>query len=185
MARDYQYDILEEIKKRYATRVFGSEAVTREELMPVFEAARYAPSAYNEQPWRFIVGYAGDENHRKIAGALMDGNAAWAGKAPVLILALCTKNFKLNNEPNAHSRYDTGTATAFLQLEAARQGLVTHCMSGFFPDQAREVFEIPDGLDIVVTIALGKPGDPALTDKEKAGERNALERLFLFDKTDS
>lgn len=179
MARDYQYDIMDEMKKRYATRYFGSEKVTKEELMPVFEAARYAPSAYNEQPWRFIVGYTGDENFGKIADSLLDGNA-WARKAPVLIVALCTNNFKLNDLPNAHSRYDTGAATAFLQLEATRQGFVTHCMSGFSPERVREAFGVPDNLDIVVTIALGKPADPQLTDQEKPGERNSLDSLFLY-----
>lgn len=181
MARDYQYEIMDEIKRRYSTRIFSAETVTKEELMPVFEAARYAPSAYNEQPWRFIVGYAGDENHRRIADALVEGNA-WAKKAPVLILALCTKNFKLNNEPNAHSRYDTGVAAAFLQLEAARRGLVTHCMSGFLTEKAGKAFGIPDGLDIVVTIALGKAGKPELTENEKPGERSPLESLLLFEK---
>ncbi|MGI5900163.1 MAG: nitroreductase family protein [Christensenellales bacterium] len=157
MERDYNYDIMPEIKTRYATRVFDSAKVTRQDLLPLFEAARYAPSCFNEQPWRFII--ADDaESHEKLAQALSPGNA-WAKKAPVLVLTMCTRTFKMNGSKNPFSRFDTGTSTGFLQLEAIRQGFSVHSMGGFSADKARELFNIPEDLDIIDMIAIGRPAN--------------------------
>lgn len=182
MPRDYNYDIMPEMKQRYATKNFSPEKIAREELMPLFEAARYAPSAFNEQPWRFIVG---DDaaTYGKLADTLTPGNA-WAREAPVLILVLSTRFFNFTKEPNAHSRYDAGTASGFLQLEALRRGFVCHSMSGFSTEKARKLLEIPPELDIIALIALGRPGDyDALPDEKKAlerpGTRNPLPTFLL------
>lgn len=179
--RDYNYEILPEIKQRYATKNFSGQVISRGELLPIFEAARYAPSAFNEQPWRFLVGDT-PEVYDKLAQTLVPGNA-WAKRAPVLILVLCTKPFKYNGEYNAHSRFDTGTASGFLQLEAARQGFVTHCMSGFDAELARELFQIPEELDIIELIALGRPAvlselPEEQQKEERPGTRNPLESFF-------
>lgn len=178
----FDYGIMEEMQRRYAVKSFRQERITREELLPLLEAARSAPSCYNEQPWRFLIGDT-PETHGKLAEALNPGNA-WAKDAPVLILVLCTQRFRLNDKPNGYCRFDTGTASGFLQLEAVRRGFAVHCMAGFHADKARELLDIPSALDIVELIALGRPIPEAkLTEaqkkQEQPGERKALTELLL------
>lgn len=182
MARDYTYDIMPEIKTRYAVYHFSDEVPTKEEVMPVFEAARYAPSCYNEQPWRFILGL-GDEAHEKLAQTLMTGNA-WAKKAPVLILVMAAKNFARNGKPNRFNQFDTGCAAGFLQLEAIRQGFTCHSMAGFDANLARSLFSVPEDVDILSMIALGRPADlnamsPDELKREVPGERHPLAHSFF------
>jgi nitroreductase len=181
MERDYNYDIMPEIKIRYATRVFDSAKVTRQELMPLFEAARYAPSCFNEQPWRFIIG-DDPQTHEKLGQVLMPGNA-WAKAAPVLVLTMCKRKFKMTGEDNPFSRFDTGTATGFLQLEAVRQGFSVHSMGGFSADKARELFNIPDDIDIIDMIAIGRPANldelpEEVRKKEIPGTRMPLDDII-------
>lgn len=184
MSREYNYDILPEIQARYAARSFASTPVSREELLPLFEAARYAPSCFNEQPWRFLAGDSDHpETYQTLADTLATGNA-WAKEAPVLILVLCAKRFRLNDKENAFARFDTGAATGFLQLEAVRRGFAVHSIAGFDGAKAREALRITDDLDIVDMIVLGRPVDPdTLPDEKKKqeipGERNPLESFLL------
>lgn len=177
MPRDYNFEIMPEIKARYSTRFFSDDKISNDELMPVFEAARYAPSAYNEQPWRFLIGN-NDKTHELLGETLAAGNA-WAKAAPVLILVMATKNFVMTGEANAHNRFDAGTASGFLQLEAVRCGLVTHNMSGFDANKARELLNISGELDIISLIALGKPAAPEQTQDEIPGTRNPLNSIFI------
>ncbi len=182
MPREYAYDIMPEIQARYAVRSFTAEPVDRDALLPLLEAARYAPSCYNEQPWRFILGDT-PQTHEKLAQSLVAGNA-WAKEAPVLILALCTKNFVYDGRVNPYAQFDTGAAVGFLQLEAVRRGYAVHCMAGFRQEQLRETFAIPADLDIITMIALGKPADlntlpPERRKKEEPGTRNPLESIIL------
>lgn len=182
MAREYHYDIMPQIKTRYALKHFVQETITREELMPIFEAARYAPSCFNEQPERYIVGDR-EEDRAKLAACLAEGNA-YAKKAPVLILVLAKRNFALNGKENPFSRFDTGTATGFLQLEAVRRGFGVHCMAGFSGKKARELFDIPEDMDTIAMIALGRPAPlDTLTEEERAeerpGTRNTLDSFIL------
>lgn len=184
MERVYNYDIMPEIKTRYALKHFVQETIPREALLPIFEAARYAPSCFNEQPERYILGDT-QEAHAKLADCLTPGNA-YAKKAPVLILVLTKKTFTYNGKDNAWSRFDAGTATAFLQLEAVRRGFGVHCMAGFDGKKARELFGISDDLDTICMIALGRPAPlDSLTEEERAqekpGTRNALESFILND----
>lgn len=183
MPRVYRYDIMQEIKTRYALRHFVQENITREELMPMIEAARYAPSCYNEQPERYILG-DNPEDHEKLASCLAPGNA-YAKKAPVLILVMATRTFKLNGKNNAYHRFDAGTATAFFQLEAVRRGYAVHCMAGFDADLARTLFSVGDDLDIICMMAFGHAMPPeALTEAERAqeqpGTREDLE-TFIYN----
>lgn len=182
MGREYNYDIMPEIKTRYALKHFIQETITREELLPVFEAARYAPSCFNEQPERYIVG-DNPEDHAKLADCLTPGNA-YAKKAPVLILVMTKKFFALNGKENHFRRFDAGTATGFLQLEAVRRGFGVHCMAGFDGNKARELFDIPEDLDIIAMVALGRPAPlDTLTEEERAqekpGTRNPLDTFIL------
>lgn len=180
MPRDYQYDILPEVKNRYAVKYFDKTPVSLAEIMPLLEAARYAPSCFNEQPWRYLIAHE-PERREKLAACLAPGNA-WAKEAPVLVLIMATKHFVYNNKPNAHSRFDTGCATGFLQLEAVRRGFAVHCMAGFDAEKARKAFDLPDTLDIIAVMALGKPL-MNLTDAQQAeqepGTREPLEKFLL------
>lgn len=163
--------VLPVFHRRWSARSFNSRPVAAEDLKKVFEAARWAPSAFNEQPWRFIVGVAGTETHARLAGSLMGFNKAWAPKAPVLILGVAKKTFSHNSGDNAYALYDLGAATGALVVQAAELGLSAHQMAGFDHEAVRKAFEIPDDYAIGVIISLGYPDEP-----EKLGDPGLIER---------
>jgi nitroreductase len=152
--------VLPVIHERWSARAFADRDVSQEDLKRLFEAARWAPSSNNEQPWRYIVGTRGTETHRKIYESLVGFNQAWAGKAPVLILGVAKSTFSHNNTPNLHAVYDLGAASAYLVLQAAALGLTTHQMAGFDRDKARKLLGIPEGFELGVAMALGYQGEP-------------------------
>lgn len=145
---------------RWSPRAFSSEAIPDETLARIFESARWAPSSFNEQPWRYIVAKSAEERARFV-GFLMEANQAWAKDAPVLIAVISKKTFSHNNSPNPVSQFDAGCGWGYLSLAAAQNNLITHGMAGFDRDQAREVLGVPDDFDILAIIALGKHGDPS------------------------
>jgi nitroreductase len=146
---------------RWSPRAFSERPVPPDVLRSLFEAARWAPSSSNEQPWAYIVATREDhENFAKMLSVLVEFNAGWAKNAPVLALAVAELNFAKNNAPNRNAQYDTGAATALLSVEATARGLAVHQMAGFDPAKAREVFAIPAGWEAIAAIAIGYPGDP-------------------------
>jgi nitroreductase len=153
--------MLEPIVQRWSPRAFSGQDVSSADLKRIFDAARWAASSYNEQPWRFLVGRRGDDTYRRILEALVPFNQAWAGHAPVLILSVAKRHFSHNRERNLHSWHDTGAATATLSLQAAALGLRTHSMAGFDHEKARALFAIPDEYEPVAVTALGYAGDPS------------------------
>jgi nitroreductase len=146
---------------RWSPRSFSDREVSHEDLVKVFEAARWAASSYNEQPWRFLVGIRGSETYRKIFDSLMALNQAWAKAAPVLILGVAKTKFSHSDAPNRVALYDLGAAASYLTLQAAAIGLATHQMGGFNAETARKSFEIPEDYLIGAVIALGYQGEPA------------------------
>ena len=183
MERKYNYEIMDLIQSRWSPRAFSEEKLSREEIMPLIEAARFAPSCFNEQPWRFIIAID-DENLDKMRNVLMPGNQVWANKAPVLLLIAAKKTFTYNNKENFWHMFDTGTAWGFLSLEAQRRGLITHAMGGFDMDQARLSFNIPEDYEIITIVAVGKYGnkenlDPKLQTREHPDGRMETEKLIL------
>jgi nitroreductase len=162
------------IRERWSPRAFADKPVQKEVLRSIFEAARWAPSSNNEQPWAYLVASKDDkDNFEKMLSVLVEFNAAWAKSAPVLALAVARLTFSKNNAPNRNAQYDTGAATALLSVEATAQGLAVHQMAGFDPEKARHVFGIPPGWEAIAAIAIGYPGDPAslpqpLKDRELA-----------------
>lgn len=156
---------------RWSPRAFASRQVSAEALAKVFEAARWAASAYNEQPWRFLVGRNGDATWQKIFATLMDFNKAWAQSAPVLILSVARTRFSHNETENPYATYDLGAADAYLTLQAAALGLVTHQMAGFDHEAARQTFGIPTEFAMGAAIALGYQGEP-----EALGNTTLIER---------
>jgi nitroreductase len=146
---------------RWSPRAFSEKHVPPDVLRSLFEAARWAPSSNNEQPWAYLVATRDDhENFARMLSVLIEFNANWAKGAPVLALAVAQLNFAKNNAPNRNAQYDTGAATALLSVEATARGLAVHQMAGFVPAKAREVFAIPAGWEAIAAIAIGHPGDP-------------------------
>lgn len=168
------YPVHQLIRDRWSPRAFSDKAISAETLCSLFEAARWAPSSNNEQPWAYLVATQDDkENFARMLSVLVEFNANWAKKAPVLAIAVTELGFAKNNAPNRNAQYDTGAATALLSVEAAARGLAVHQMAGFDPEKARQVFAIPSGWDALATLAIGYPGDPAslpksLQDREVA-----------------
>jgi len=149
------------ILRRWSPRAFADKEVSAAELKTLFEAARWAASSYNEQPWRFLVGRRDDETYKKIFDALVEFNQSWVKSAPVLVLSVAKKTFSGNGQPNRFGLHDTGAATTLLALQATARGLHTHSMAGFDAEQARASFAIPSDYDIGAVTALGYFGDPA------------------------
>lgn len=151
------------IHRRWSPRVFAERSVEPEALASVLEAARWAPSSFNEQPWRFIVAGRDDpETHQRLLDVLAPANRDWAKTAPVLMLSVAAMAFERNGKPNRHAFHDVGLASGQLALQATAQGLAVHFMAGFDADKAREAFAIPDGFEPVAAIALGYHADAAM-----------------------
>lgn len=171
-----EFAIHELFVRRWSPRAFDERPVEPPLLRSLLEAARWAPSSNNEQPWRFIV--AGKESlvdWNRLFECLAEGNRRWAFRAPVLVLTVASLYFEDDSKPNRHAYHDTGLATENFVLQAAAQGLVTHQMAGFDVEKARVDLRIPAGYDPVAMIALGYPGDPALL-PERLRERELRPR---------
>jgi nitroreductase len=157
------YPIHDLIQRRWSPRAFDERPVEADKLLSLFEAARWAPSSNNEQPWRFIVATKGEEAAwNRLLACLVEGNRKWAYRAPVLILSVASMNFEDEAKPNRHAYHDTGMAVENLVLQATALGLVTHQMAGFDMEKARADLKIPAGHEPVAMIAVGYPGDPSL-----------------------
>ena len=154
--------------------LFADKEVELEKLNLIFEAARWAPSSFNEQPWRFIYASKSNEgDYKKIADSLNDNNRAWASKAPVLIAVIAKTNFSHNGRTNRHAFYDVGQAVATLTLQAMDLGLYLRQMAGFFRETATVNLEIPSGFEPVAIIALGYEGKvDENTDERLAWKQN-------------
>lgn len=151
--------IHELIGRRWSPRAFAPRAVEADKLRSVFEAARWAPSSRNEQPWAYLVATRDDaQGFDDLLGVLVEANRAWARSAPVLILALAHTRWSKDATPNRHGLYDLGQASATLAMQATALGLATHPMGGFDVQAARERFQIPSDWEPVSVIALGYPG---------------------------
>jgi nitroreductase len=153
------YDILKVLKKRYSPRAFSTEVVNEEFLNKMLEAARWAPSASNEQPWRFIVGVKSKgDNYDKIYNSLVEFNQIWCVSVPILIV-VCTFKFSKSGDENKYRFYDAGQAAAYLTFQAASDGLYVHQMAGFDKKRISEDFHLPDEIEPSTTIAIGHLGN--------------------------
>ncbi|MBM4112101.1 MAG: nitroreductase [Phycisphaerae bacterium] len=154
--------ILALLRERWSPYVYSSKPVPDADLRAIFEAARWAPSSYNEQPWRFIVATSADAAaHAKVLLCLVEANQAWAKHAPVLALGCHTTVHAKNGKPNKAAAHDLGQAAAQLSIEAASRGIRVHQMIGIVPERAKELFKVPDGVEVLTGLALGYPGEPA------------------------
>ena len=168
--------------RRWSPRAFADKDVSAEDLEKIFEAARWAPSSYNEQPWRFFLGRRGDATYQKIFDSLVEFNQGWVKGAPVLILSVASKKFAQNGNPNYHALHDTGAATVSLALEATALGLHAHSMAGFDHGKARRAFDVPADYDMGAVTVLGYFGDPhKLHDQLRSNEEAPRERRALSE----
>jgi nitroreductase len=140
------HPIHELLAARWSPYAFADRPVAEADLRSLFEAARWAASSYNEQPWSYIVATRDDrQQYERVLSCLVEGNQAWAKNVPVLALGVVTHKFKLNNKDNKAAVHDLGLAAGNLTFEATVRGLVVHQMIGILPDKARETFQIPEG----------------------------------------
>jgi nitroreductase len=159
--------VLPVVLSRWSPRSFSSREVSAADLRTIFEAAHWAASAYNEQPWRFLVGRRGSPAYKKIFSTLIGFNQSWAGSAAALILGVASTKFSHNGTANGWGVYDLGAAASYLTLQAAALGLATHQMAGFDQEVARKAFEIPADYAFGSVIALGYQGEPSALGNEQ------------------
>lgn len=177
------------LRQRKSIRAFSSREIASETLVSLLEAARWAPSSYNEQPWRFIVAPKSDaENFEKILSCLFPSNSVWAKKGAALILTVTKTQLSLNDKDNIFAFYDLGQAVAALSFQATAEGLYLHQMGGLDRQMARSIFEIPEGYEVASAIVLGYKGDvealpEALRIRELAErKRNPLQEQMFSGK---
>jgi nitroreductase len=183
-----QFPIHDLLVRRWSPRAFDERPIEATALWSLFEAARWAPSSNNEQPWRFIVATKSDRetDWTRLFECLAEGNRVWVIRAPVLILSVASLNFEDDGKPNRHAFHDTGLAVENLVLQATAQGLAAHQMAGFDVEKARTDLLIPSGYEPVAMIAIGYPGDPAvlperLRDREvRPRSRRRIEEWTFF-----
>jgi nitroreductase len=176
------------LAERRSLRAFSPKTVESEVLGSLLEAARWAPSCANEQPWSFIVAVKGDKpEFQRLLACLIEFNLEWAQHAPVLILSVARMIFQSSGKPNRHAFHDVGQATASLTVQATASGLVVHQMAGFDVEKARREFSIPHDHEPVAVTAIGYPGSPAdlpekLRQKELAPRQRKPLADFVFER---
>ncbi len=167
-------NIIDPIRERKSIRAFADKPIEEKKIQQLFEAARWAASCFNEQPWRFI--YATKENetaYSDIFSTINEFNQSWAKNASLLMIAIAKKSFSMNDKPNKHAWYDTGAAVANLSIQATNLGLYVHQMAGFFPDKAKEILNIPEGYEAIAAIAVGYQGDASILSENLQAKESA------------
>lgn len=170
--------ICEILAARWSPYGFADRDVAPEILAALFEAARWAPSSFNEQPWFFVVARREEpEDFSRVLGCLIEFNQSWAARAPVLAICGVRRQYRGRDGRNPAAEHDLGLATANLMFEATARGLRVHAMIGIAAELARERLEIPAGLDPLTALAIGYPGvSPELADKLRDRDRTPRER---------
>jgi len=174
--RNPNYPINPLILNRWFPRSMTGETLNDDDIMSLFEAARWAPSSYNNQPWRFIYAKRNTEHWNRFFNLLMEGNKIWVKNAALLVVVISRKNFEFNEKPAITHQFDAGSAWENLALEASSRGIVAHGMQGFDYEKARLDLGIPPNFEVMAMIAIGKKGPreilpPELQEKEKLTDR--------------
>jgi nitroreductase len=146
--------------KRWSPRAMSGESLPLSELNRLFEAARWAPSTFNEQEWRFLFARREGPHWATFLGLLMEANQVWCKDAAALVVVLSKRTFSMNGKPNPVHTFDTGAAFENLALQGAALGLVVHGMAGFDGARARTALGVPEDFAVEAMIAIGRPGDP-------------------------
>jgi len=178
--RKPEYEIAPLFYTRWSPRAMSGEEMTKEELFPLFEAAKWAPSSYNNQPWRFIVALSKEEKER-FMDFLVDFNKQWCTNASALVVILSSKVFEFNGQPSQTHSFDTGAAWGSLCLEGARRGLVVHGMQGFDYDKVKKVLNIGENYVVEAMCAIGKIGKKSALSKEMREKEIPSQRKSVHD----
>lgn len=174
------------IRERWSPRAFADRSVEPEKILSLLEAARWAPSSSNEQPWSYLIATKNQpEEFSRLSSCLVDSNVVWAKRAPLLLLAVASLKFSRTGKPNRHHGHDVGLANENLVLQAQSMGLAAHQMAGFVVERARSLYGIPEEQEPLTMIAVGYPGELAdlseelRTREESPRSRKPLES-FVF-----
>ncbi len=184
--RKTEHDIDPLFVKRWSPRAMSGDPISHEELMTLFEAARWAPSSYNEQPWTFLYARKDTESWDLFYDLLVEFNKRWAIKAAALVLILSRKHFS-NGKYNPVHVFDAGSAWENMALQGTLKGLVLHGMAGFDYDKARIVLDVPGKYDVVAMFAVGKPGKKEdlpedIRQKESPSTRKSVSEIVMEGK---
>lgn len=185
MKRIPDYPIADFIINRWSPRAMSGESIEDTQLFSLFEAARWAPSSYNNQPWRFVYAKKNTPAWDVFFDLLVEFNQQWCKNAAVLIVIISKNNFELNDKPSRTHSFDTGAAWENLALQGVHENLVVHGIEGFDYDQAKKELNIPDGYTVEAMCAVGKPGkkemlSKELQQKEKMSDRKPI-KDFVFE----
>lgn len=182
------HPIHEILVKRWSPRAFDGRKIKKEKLQRMFEAARWSPSASNEQPWYFIIGENGDETYKKIFEPLVEFNQLWVKTASVAAISVGRIKSLKSGKTNDWFKYDVGQSLAYLSFQATHEGLFVHQMAGFDREKARKLFDIPVDYEAITAFAIGNIGDfkilhPNLQKMEvEERERKSIDELVFSNK---
>lgn len=177
------YKVEELISKRWSARAFSDKQITQDEVLTLIEAASWAPSSINEQPWSYLYSFKGTVGFNKMWDLLSVGNQLWVKEASVLLMCTANKTFSKNGEYNRHYMHDTGMANANLLTQATAMGIYCHILGGYDMVRTEDAFSIPEDKEVVCFIALGYLGDgekleePFKTREVTPRSRKALEDI--------
>lgn len=183
MKRHAEYPIANNILNRWSPRAMSGKPISDEQLMTLFEAARWAPSSYNNQPWHFIYAFRNTPAWHTLFDLMVPFNQSWAINAAVLIVLISRNTFFLNNKPSRTHSFDAGAAWENLALQGSMMGLVVHGMEGFDYDKAKKILHIPEDYTVEAMIAVGHPGrkedlPEQLRDREKPSDRKKVKEFI-------
>jgi nitroreductase len=179
------HEIAPHFVNRWSPRAMTGEEITREELMRMLEAGRWAMSSMNNQPWRFLYAFRNTPHWETFFGLLAPGNKVWCVKAAALLVVISKRTFDFNGKPSRTHSYDAGAAWYSFALQGTMMGLVVHGMQGFNYDRAKEDLGVPDDYEVEAMIAVGRPGDPddlpqGYQEREIPSQRKRVE-AFAFE----
>lgn len=182
--RKPNYPIQSLILNRWSPRAMTGEEMTEEEFMPLFEAARWAPSSSNGQPWRFLYAKRNTPHWDRFFNLMIEFNQSWTKNASVLLVIISKKTFEHNGKPERTHSYDTGAAWENLALEGNARGYVVHGMEGFDYEKAKHDLNIPDDYQVEAMAAIGKPAPketltPELLKREEPSSRKPLKEIIM------
>lgn len=182
--RSPDHDVHPLFVERWSPRAMSGEKLPEETLMKLFEAARWAPSSYNGQPWRFLYATRGSQHWDRFFGLLGDFNRKWAENASALVVVVSRKTFESNGKSARTHAFDTGAAWENLALQGSLMEIVVHGMQGFDYEGARRELAVPEAYEVQAMIAIGVPGaleslPPDLREREKPSDRKPLNDIVM------
>ena len=183
---DTEHEVHPLIRKRWSPRAFTEQPVTDAQLRSMIEAARWAPSSFNAQPWRFVVARRGSDAHAAVAATLNVFNQQWAARAPLFIVSTARPRLELNGELNRFALHDVGLATSQLVLQATALDLSVHQMAGYSLDALRAALALPPEVVPLAVLAVGYAGEPdslpeAFKELERAPRSRTPQTELVFD----